>query len=220
MGMNLPLGNLYAEDTVLLTAEMFADSDLINQTRERYAEYLSSQRFKACRIGIPYVVEDRVYDPSAWLGPFLHELPVKASWFFYMDMSLRHDISRWTWSFPEIGDSRTLYIKCSRGIQWDNFLSSIWDFVKNNVNVVLLDTNKVLHHSKNEKIMQSLILRGVALGFYGEFPVSWWQRESSLIKKISSLNLVDFWQTKNFSLHTPECEKEIKRKQCYFAKNN
>ena len=76
--MNLTLGNLYAEDTVLMSAEIFANADLINQTRERYAEYLSSQRFKACRIGIPYVVDDRVYDPSSWLGPFLHELPAKA----------------------------------------------------------------------------------------------------------------------------------------------
>jgi hypothetical protein len=86
--------------------------------------------------------------------------------------------------------------------------------------VILLDTNKVLLHSKYEKIIQSLVLRGVALGFHGEFPVNWWQSESALIKKISYLNLVDFWQTKNFSLHTPECEKEIKSKQRYFAKNN
>ena len=220
MGMNLPLGNLYAEDTVLLSAEMFANADLINQTRERYAEYLSSQRFKACRIGIPYVVEDRVYDPSSWLGPFLHELPAKASWFYYMDMSLRHDISKWSWSFPEIGESRILYIKCSRGIHWNDFLSSVWDFVKNNVNVVLLDTNKVLHHSKYEKIMQSLVLRGVALGFHGEFTTNWWQSERTLVKRLSYLNLVDFWQTKSFTLDTPQCEKEIKNKQRYFAKNS
>jgi len=218
MGMNLPLGNLYTEDTVLLSAEMFATGDLINQTRERYAHYLSNQRFGACRIGIPYVVEDRVYDPSSWIGSFISELPAKGNWFYYLDMSMRHDISKWSWSFPELRETKTLYIRCSRGINWNEFLSSIWEFVKNNVNVILLDTNKLLLHQKHAKIIQSLVLRGVVLGFHGEFSNNWWQSERRLIKKLSFLNVVDFWQTKHFYDESNISRREIKNKQLYMSK--
>lgn len=220
MGMKIPLGKLYTEDTVLLTAEMFASHETINQTREHYAQYLLQQRFLACRIGIPYVVEDRVYNPSSWIDIFMQELPVKAEWFYYIDMSLKHDISKWSWSFPEIGEARTLYIKCSRGINWNDFLASIWDFTKNNVKVVLLDCNKLLRHNKYQKILQSLILRGVLLGFHGEFHTGWWESERKIIKEMSYLNVVDFWQTRYFDHNHELFKKELKNKYRYFSKAN
>ncbi len=220
MGMNVPLGSLQKEDTLLLSPALFANSEVIDQTRIKYATYLKQEKFRECRIGIPYVVEDRVYDPLPWIGAFLHDLPAKATWFFFMDMSLRHDISKWTWSFPEIGENRVLYIKISRRINWNHFLSSIWDFVKNNIQVVLLDTNKVLMHPKHPKILQSLVLRGVQLGFHGEFNLSWWQNESRFVKKLAYLNIVDFWQTQYWDIEHPCSQKEIKNKILYFSKSD
>lgn len=220
MGMKDLLGELYTEDTVLLTADMLANIETINQTREHYAQYLSQQRFLACRAGIPYVVEDRVYDPTAWIGSFLNDLPVEAQWFYYMDMSLRHDISKWNWSFPELGEARTLYIKCSRGINWNDFLASIWDFTKNNLKVVLLDCNGLLRHGKHQKILRSLILRGVKLGFHGEFHTKWWQSDRKIINELSYLNVVDFWQTRYFDNTSDLFKMELKNKYRYFSKLN
>jgi hypothetical protein len=215
MGMNLPLGTIYKEDTILLSPDVLATVKSIDETRERYAQYLLKEKFTACRIGIPYVVEDNIYDARSWITAFTHELPVTASWFYYMDMSLQHNLSKWKWPFPEGGDQRILYIKCSKGMHWNDFLSSIWDLVKNNLNVVLLDTNKVLNHPKSDKILQSLVLRGVLLGFHGEFPKKWWQSKKRLIRKLAQLKIVDFWQTSCYNLNNRHYQVESQNKQYY-----
>jgi hypothetical protein len=215
MGINIPLGTIYKEDTILLSPDVLATVKSIDETRERYAQYLLKEKFTACRIGIPYVVEDNIYDARSWITAFTHELPVTASWFYYMDMSLQHNLSKWKWPFPEGGDQRILYIKCSKGMHWNDFLSSIWDLVKNNLNVVLLDTNKVLNHPKSDKILQSLVLRGVLLGFHGEFPKKWWQSKKRLIRKLAQLKIVDFWQTSCYNLNNRHYQVESQNKQYY-----
>ena len=215
MGMNIPLGTIYKEDTILLSPDVLATVKSIDETRERYAQYLLKEKFTACRIGIPYVVEDKIYDARSWITAFTHELPVTASWFYYMDMSLQHNLSKWKWPFPEGGDQRILYIKCSKGMHWNDFLTSIWDLVKNNLNVVLLDTNKVLSHPKSDKILQSLVLRGVLLGFHGEFPQKWWQSKKRLIRKLAQLKIVDFWQTSCYNLNNRHYQVESQNKQYY-----
>jgi hypothetical protein len=217
MGMILPLGTLYQEDTLLFTSEILANADLTRQTCKYYRRYLSKEQFRSCRIGIPYVVEDRVYDPSDWIMQFLHEIPIESNWFSYMDMSLRHDIKKWNWSFPELGENNILYIKVSRQINWNDFLSSIWDFTKNNINVVLLDTNKVLYHPKYEKLLQSLTLRGVSLGFNGVFPKHWLWGSKGLVKKMSQLQVVDFWQTSIIDSNNRVHQEEIGNKLIYFG---
>jgi hypothetical protein len=187
----------------------------IDLTRERYAQYLLKEKFTACRIGIPYVVEGEIYDASSWITAFVHELPANASWFYYMDMSLRRDLSKWSWPFPDGGDQRILYIKCATEINWNDFLSSIWDLVKNNLSVVLLDTNKVLSHPKSDKILKSLVLRGVTLGFHGEFPKKWWQSNNRLVKKLAQQKIVDFWQTNYYDLNNRLHQVESHNKQYY-----
>lgn len=218
MGMNLPLGNFYQEDTILLTTEMIASSDLINLHSEVYGRYLKKEQFRSCRIGIPFVVEDRIFDPSALIPHFTHSLPIQTEWFSYMDMSLRHDINRWTWTFPELFESKTLYIKCSRSINWNEFLSSLWDFAKNNINIVLLDTNKVLYHPKYEKLLQSLTLRGVSLGFNGIFPKHWLLGPKQVVRKMAQLEAVDFWQTSYFDNQVRTHQEELSNKLLYFNK--
>ena len=215
MGMNLPLGTIYKEDIILLCPEVLSTVKSIDLTRERYAQYLLKEKFTACRIGIPYVVEGEIYDASSWITAFVHELPANASWFYYMDMSLRRDLSKWSWPFPDGGDQRILYIKCATEINWNDFLSSIWDLVKNNLSVVLLDTNKVLSHPKSDKILKSLVLRGVILGFHGEFPKNWWQSNNRLVKKLAQQKIVDFWQTNYYDLNDWHYQVECHNKQHY-----
>lgn len=215
MGMNLPLGTIYKEDTILLGSDVISTVQSIDETRERYANYLLKEKFTACRIGIPYVVEDKIYDARSWITAFTHELPATASWFYYIDMSLRRDLSKWNWPFPDGGDKQLIYIKCSRSINWNDFLTSIWDLAKNNLTVVLLDTNKVLYHPKHEKILQSLVLRGVVLGFHGEFPKQWWQSRNRLVKKLAQLKIIDFWQSQCYDLNNKHCQIEWSNKQHY-----
>jgi hypothetical protein len=215
MGMNLPLGTIYKEDIILLGANVLSTVKSIDLTREGYAQYLLKEKFTACRIGIPYVVEGEIYDASSWITAFVHELPANASWFYYMDMSLRRDLSKWSWPFPDGGDQRILYIKCATEINWNDFLSSIWDLVKNNLSVVLLDTNKVLSHPKSDKILKSLVLRGVTLGFHGEFPKKWWQSNNRLVKKLAQQKIVDFWQTNFYDLNDWHYQVECHNKQHY-----
>lgn len=215
MGMQKPLGFLYDEDTFLLDGENMADAESFKRSLTTYLGYLKLQNFKKCKVGIPFVVDGYHFNPDPMIELVWNGSDIKIDWFYYVNMSVKTDLQKWIWKFPNLKSSKNLYIKCSGSINWDEFLGSIWDFVKNDLNVILLDSNKILYHPKHEKILKSLALRGVSLGFHGDFPVKWWQNASRVIKKLAFLELVDFWQSKNIDVDDTAFQKEYRNKVKY-----
>jgi hypothetical protein len=124
--------------------------------------------------------------------------------------------SKWLQQFPELHECKEIYVRGSKNADWNDFLNSIWDFNKNNTQVFLLDSNCILEHPKSHKIIQSLVFRGVTLGFNGDFPTNWWQSKTRFLKMFADWDVLDFWQTKHFNVGSKEFAEEKENKIKYF----
>jgi hypothetical protein len=216
MGMQQHLGKLYQCDTFLLTTEQLVSIETLSGILNLYSDYFLLQKFESCKIGIPYVVDQELWEPCPGVSSAFKSKGISFEWFYYLDLSTQKQIGKYNhWTFPKVHPSKDIYIKCSHHMNWEHFLGSIWDFIKNEMNVILLDTNKVLTHPKHEKIMKALALRGVLLGFHGSFPVKWWESQKKMIKKLAYLELVDFWQSRCIDSKDKAFEKEIAAKVYY-----
>lgn len=208
------LGKLLSEDIVMVRPEVFMIEQNRNQFKSLYVEYLKEEGFTSCKIGFPYLILGKRYEIGSWIDSFLSGFPCKVTQFYYFDLASDLKPSKWGIHFPEILEQPELYVRCSKSTDWNDFLASVWDFNKVNVHVQLLNTNAVLSHSKYQKIIQSLLFRGVSLGFHGSFQLKWWQTQNRFLKMFANWGVVDFWHTQSFEIHGKSylLEKEIKLK--------
>ncbi len=214
--LDMPLSRKLAEDLVLVQPEEFMTAQSREAFRTKYSEYLRQEGFTSCKIGFPYMILGKRNEMGDWLQPFLEAFPCPASVFYYFDLASEIRPGKWSTIFPEILSMPNLYVRCSKSTDWNDFLTSIWDFNKANVHVHLLNTNAVMHHQKYQKIIQSLLFRGVTLGFHGSFNLKWYQNRSRFLRSFANWGVVDFWHTKSFDLNTKEYLYEKENKLKYF----
>ena len=208
------LGNLVSEDLVMVRPEVFMIEQNRDQFKSHYVEYLKQERYKSCKIGFPYLVLGKRYEIGSWIDSFLTGFPCPVTYFYYFDLASEIKPSKWSVNFPEILEQPDLYVRCSKSTDWNDFLASIWDFNRVNVHVRLLNTNAVLGHPKYQKIIQSLLFRGVTLGFHGSFQLKWWQTQNRFLRMFADWGVVDFWHTQAFEFNSKSYlfEKENKLK--------
>jgi len=208
------LGKLMSEDMVIVRPEVFMIEQNRNQFKTLYVEYLKEEGFTSCKIGFPYLVLGKRYEIGTWIDSFISGFPCTVNSFYYFDLASDLKPSKWSTSFPEILEQPDLYVRCSKSTDWNDFLASVWDFNKVNVHVHMLNANAVLSHPKNQKIIQSLLFRGVSLGFHGSFQLKWWQTQNRFLRMFANWGIVDFWHTQSFDCHSKSylVEKENKLK--------
>lgn len=198
------LSEFIQEDVVLLTTEDFLTEQSRKLFQDNYNEYLQKEGIASCRIGLPFLVLEKRFENPIWLNDFVNDFSCPTKIIYYMDLESAIRPSKWLIKYPELLENKELYIRASRNADWNDFLNSIWDFNKANIQLLLLDTNCILEHSKSQKIIQSLIFRGVSLGFHGDFPKSWWHSRNRYIKLIADWGVLDFWQTNSFTIESKE----------------
>ncbi len=198
------LSEFIQEDFVLLTAEDFLTEQSRKLFQDNYNEFLQKEGIATCKIGLPFLILDKQFENPIWLNEFVNDFSCPTKIIYYMDLESAIRPSKWLIKYPELLEKSELFVRASRNADWNDFLNSIWDFNKANIELFLLDTNCILEHPKSQKIIQSLIFRGVSLGFHGDFPKSWWQSRNRYIKLISDLGVLDFWQTNCFSIESKE----------------
>lgn len=210
------LSEYIREDYIVLRPEDFLTEDSRNEVQKQYAKYIQQEEIAISHIGLPYLVLNKRFEAGEWLDSFLNGIPCETKLFYYFELNHSLKPSKWLQQYPELSDSKEIYVRGSRAADWNDFLNSIWDFNKINTQVFLLDSNCALDHPKSSKIIQSLLFRGVTLGFHGDFSTSWWQSKSRFIKMFADWGVLDFWQTKHFNIDTKEFTEEKENKIRYF----
>lgn len=210
------LSEFIREDYIVLRTEDFLTEESRNSVQKQYVGYIQQEGILISHIGLPYLVLNKRFEAGEWLGSFLSGIPCETKVFYYFELNNSVKPSQWLQQFPELLESKEIYVKGSRSADWNDFLSCIWDFNKINTQVFLLDSNCILDHPKSNKIIQSLLFRGVTLGFHGDFSTSWWQSKSRFIRMFADWGVLDFWQTKHYNLESKEFAEEKENKLKYF----
>ncbi len=210
------LSEYIREDFIVLRTEDFLTEEARSEVQKNYSNYVKHEGISKCQIGLPYLVLNKRFEAGEWLGSFLSGIPCETQVFYYLELSNSVKPSKWLQQFPELIDCKEIYVRGSKNADWNDFLNCIWDFNKNNTQVFLLNSNCILEHPKSHKIIQSLVFRGVTLGFHGDFPTSWWQSKNRFLKMFAEWDVLDFWQTKHFNLDSKEFAEEKEYKIKYF----
>jgi hypothetical protein len=210
------LSEYIREDYMVLRTEDFLTEHSRSEVQKQYSQYIQQEKIAISHIGLPYLVLNKRFEAGEWLGTFLSGIPCETKVFYYFELNNSVKPSKWLQEYPELLDSKEIYVRGSRAADWNDFLNCIWDFNKINTQVFLLDSNCVLDHPKSNKVIQSLLFRGVTLGFHGDFSTSWWQSKSRFIKMFADWGVLDFWQTKHYNIASKEFTEEKENKIKYF----
>jgi len=144
-----------------------------------------------------------------------YDFSFEVSTFEYIELTEKKSINHWIRKYPKLNDAKVLYFRASESTDWNSFLNSIWDLAKIGTEIRLLDSNLIFSQSNALKKINSLVMRGVILGFYPNFPKKWYQSEISVIKNMARLKLVDFWMISVPEIISNTYQKSLQRKQTY-----
>ena len=177
--------------------------------------FLKDHPTKKLKIGFPFLLEERTYDIPKNMGEFMKENVNRVTCFFYYELNKRRGFQKWVKEFPEIKSSKSIYFKATEETDWGLFIGSIWDLAREGIDIRLLDSNKIFLASNPMKKLNSLVLRGVSLGFFPRFPKKWFQSENKVINQYAKLKLVDFWTLTTVHKLSEIYEKEFQTLAAY-----
>ncbi len=177
--------------------------------------FLKDQPKKNIKIGFPFLLEERTYEVPQIVGDFVKRHSDRVSCFFYHELNKRRGFQKWLKEFPEIKSTKLIYFKATEETDWGLFIGSIWDIAREGIDIRLLDSNKIFDTSNPMKKLNSLVLRGVSLGFFPNFPKKWFQSENRVIDQYARLKLVDFWSLSSLHKLSEKYGKEFQTLEAY-----
>ena len=176
-----------SEITIVLNAEHLQNREYLRILSSKLLALQNAISFEIINIGIPISSNTNVVEEC------MNHAQLNLKVFSYIDLNSKKSLLKWLEKYPHLKTSSCICFKASPKTDWNAFLGSVWDLAKEGLEIRLLDSNQIFTQSNALKKINSLILRGVFLGFYPSFPRKWFQSRDRVIQNIAKLRLVDFW---------------------------
>ncbi len=199
------------EITIVFDSNQIRDKNYIEISVAKIHSLKKECDFEKLNIGFPISSDSSLLISVLQKNSFLFEVNT----FEYIDLIDRKNSYQIIRNLTENNDSKIIYFKASENTDWNLFLNSLWDLAKVGTEIRLLDSNQIFSQSNSLKKINSLVMRGVILGFYPNFPKKWYQSDSAAIKQIARLKLVDFWMFYVQEIVSNTYQQSLLRKQIY-----
>lgn len=203
--------SFWNEVTLIFDTNQLLNRSYLEVSFEKIHTIKELNDFEKLNIGIPVSSDTSILLSIIDRYKFSFEVII----FEYIDLVEKKSVNHWIRKHPQLNEAKIIYFRASDKTDWNAFLNSVWDLAKVGTEIKLLDSNQIFSQSNALKKINSLVMRGVVLGFYPNFPKKWYQTENSAIKNIAKLKLVDFWMLSVPEIISNTHQKSKERKQLY-----
>lgn len=203
--------NNWKEITLIFNSTQLRDRSYLEISIEGIYSIRELNEFEIINIGYPISSDASLLNSIITRCSF----SFKIFTFSYIDLIDKKSIDHSIRMYSQENNFKIIYFKASEKTDWNAFLNSVWDLAKIGTEIRLLDSNQIFSQNNALKKINSLVMRGVILGFYPNFPKKWYQSEVSAIKNVAKLKLVDFWMCSVHDIVSNNFKQSFHRKKIY-----